>query len=126
MQRVRYIWASFFIGSRFLVFVSLLTYIDIDLQQYEPTAGDEEDVTNEITGKFPSEKIREVSPKLSVEPHRVFDVNGKAQTHSSILAKASNLLRESLDVDYTVFLDVNPELGPNSFCESDPSLYIYG
>lgn len=39
-----------------------------------------------------------------ISPSRVTDLNGEPQTHTSILARASNLLRESLDVDYTVFL----------------------
>lgn len=65
-----------------------------------------------------AEKDHKLFSKPTKQPHRVIDVNGNAQTHASILAKASNLLRESLDVDFTLFLDVKAEVSPNSSSES--------
>jgi hypothetical protein len=44
------------------------------------------------------------------EGRRIVEANGEPQTHTSVLAKASNLLRESLDVDYTVFFDIKSRL----------------
>ncbi|KAM3066328.1 hypothetical protein ACMFMG_003164 [Clarireedia jacksonii] len=43
---------------------------------------------------------------------------GKPATHSLTLSRAANLLRESLDVDYTVFFDMS--VGFSSFADESP------
>lgn len=45
-----------------------------------------------------------ISPKPSIEPSTSTDVPA---THDRILSRGANLLRESLDVDYTIFFDMS-------------------
>jgi hypothetical protein len=47
-------------------------------------------------------------------------VAGEIPTHASVLARASNLLRESLDVAFTLFLDIN-FVSPRSITSSNGS-----
>jgi hypothetical protein len=69
--------------------------------------GTEKKVLTVASSKQPNTGSRQTEGKKPGKENKDTSADGEMTTHASVLARASNLLRESLDVAFSVFLDTS-------------------